>query len=163
MQEIERKYLPTSLPDHLESFPHREIVQGYLSRSPAIRVRASRGHYRLTVKGGGMMSRTEDTFDLGSKEAFEHLLGKCDGRVIHKTRYLLPVEGYPQLTGELDVFSGELEGLVVLEVEFPDEQMADAFQPPAWFGEDVSFDGRYHNSYLSACEEVPPCPLGKLR
>ena len=55
MQEIERKYLPTSLPDHLESFPHREIVQGYLSRSPAIRVRASRGHYRLTVKGGGMM------------------------------------------------------------------------------------------------------------
>ena len=161
MQEIERKFLPTALPGDLESLPSREIVQGYLSINPAIRVRASRGHYRLTIKGGGLVSRTENTFELGSEEAFLHLLKKCDGRVIRKRRYLVPIQGYPHLKGELDVFKDELTGLVILEVEFPSEEEAQAFRPPAWFGEDVSRDGRYHNSYLSRCETVPNCPLSR--
>ncbi|MBP5291451.1 MAG: CYTH domain-containing protein [Lachnospiraceae bacterium] len=159
MQEIERKFLPVSLPEGYEEHPHREIIQGYLSRDPAIRVRSSRGRYRITIKGGGMMSHTEDSFDLGSEEAFLHLLSKCDGRVIRKTRYVLPIKGYPGLKAELDVFEGELEGLVMLEVEFPDEDAAAKFRPPLWYGEDVTADGRYYNSYLSVCEEIPGCPL----
>ena len=35
------------------------------------------------------------------------------------------------------------------EVEFQDEDSANAFVPPDWFGEDVTFSSKYHNSTLS--------------
>ena len=37
--EIERKYLISSLPEHLDQYPHRQLEQGYLSTSPVVRVR----------------------------------------------------------------------------------------------------------------------------
>ena len=80
-------------------------------------------------------------------EAYEHLKAKADGNIIHKTRYFIPLTD--GLTVELDQFHGPFEGLFLAEVEFPDEASALAFLPPAWFGEDVTFDSRYHNSYLS--------------
>ena len=39
--------------------------------------------------------------------------------------------------------------LILAEVEFASEEEAKAFNPPAWFGEDVTFSGEYHNSRLS--------------
>ena len=85
--EIERKYLISSLPEHLEQYPHRQLEQGYLSTSPVVRVR-----------------KDDD-------------------------KYLAP--------------------LVLAEVEFPTEQEANAFTPPDWFVEDVTFSPLYHNSFLS--------------
>jgi CYTH domain-containing protein len=51
---------------------------------------------------------------------------------------------------ELDLFHGVHEGLRLVEVEFPSAEAANAFVPPAWFGEDVSSDPRYRNSYLAS-------------
>lgn len=82
-----------------------------------------------------------------TKESYEHLKTKIDGRLISKTRYMLPLEH--NLTIELDVFHGDLAPLLLAEVEFPDEDSANAFLPPAWFGEDVTFSTKYHNSTLS--------------
>ena len=59
------------------------------------------------------------------------------------------MEGRPELTAELDIFSGDLEGLVILEVEFPSVGDAVAFEPPAWFGKEVTNDPAYHNSVIS--------------
>ena len=53
------------------------------------------------------------------------------------------------LTIELDVFEGALAPLILAEVEFDSEEAANAFCPPDWFGEDVTFSGAYHNSSLS--------------
>lgn len=53
------------------------------------------------------------------------------------------------LTIELDLFEGDLAPLALAEVEFPDEDTARHFQAPDWFGEDVTFSGKYHNSQLS--------------
>ena len=39
--------------------------------------------------------------------------------------------------------------LILAEVEFADEDEANQFTPPEWFGEDVTFSSRYHNSNLS--------------
>lgn len=55
---------------------------------------------------------------------------------------------------ELDRFHGKLEGLCFVEVEFANEQDADSFIPPAWFGENVSKDKRYTNSFLSQCDSL---------
>ena len=55
---------------------------------------------------------------------------------------------------ELDVFHGKLEGLRFVEVEFPDKEASESFTPPEWFGEDVSADPSYRNSYLSTLESA---------
>ena len=60
-----------------------------------------------------------------------------------KTRYL---EQHGNCLWEIDVFAGENQGLVVAEVELPDEQ-AD-FSRPDWLGKEVSGDVRYYNANL---------------
>lgn len=147
--EIERKFLIKNLPENLEEYASHLIEQGYLCTSPVVRIRRQDDTYLLTYKGAGLMSREEYNLPL-TKESYEHLLPKADGTIITKRRYLIPLTGsYEGLTVELDLFSGEWEGLTLAEVEFPDEETANAFTAPDWFGEDVTFDGRYHNSWLS--------------
>lgn len=144
--EIERKFLVKSLPENLDQYPQKEIEQGYLCTNPVIRIRRSNDKYILTYKGKGLMIREEHEHPL-NQEAFEHLKTKIDGRLIHKTRYLIPYEN--NLTIELDIFHDELAPLVLAEVEFNSEEEANAFLPPDWFGEDVTLSSMYHNSMLS--------------
>ncbi len=144
--EIERKFLVKQLPDHLDQYARRELEQGYLCTSPVVRIRKDNENYELTYKSKGLMVREEYNLPL-TKESYEHLKTKIDGRLISKTRYMLPLEH--DLTIELDVFHGDLAPLLLAEVEFPDEDSANAFLPPAWFGEDVTFSTKYHNSTLS--------------
>ncbi len=144
--EIERKYLIDTLPENLEDYPCRHIEQGYINIDPVVRIRRNNDKYELTYKSSGLMSREEYNLPL-DQASYEHLSEKIDGTLIIKKRYLLPLpEG---LTIELDIFEGNLAPLKLAEVEFPTEEAANAFIPPAWFGEDVTFSGRYHNSYLS--------------
>ena len=144
--EIERKYLIPHLPDHLEQYPCRIIEQGYLNVSPVIRIRRDNDRHELTYKSGGLMAREEYNLPL-TGQAYEHLLSKIDGRLIRKKRYMIPLAG--GLTAELDLFEGDLAPLALAEVEFSSEEEALSFTPPSWFGEDVTFSGAYHNSYLS--------------
>ena len=102
--------------------------------------------YILTYKSKGMMIREEYNLPL-TKESYEHLKEKIDGRLITKKRYVIPLKD--SLFIELDIFSGDLAPLMLAEVEFPDEETANHFTPPKWFGEDVTFSSSYHNSTLS--------------
>lgn len=143
--EIERKYLLKKLPENLESYPHRHLEQGYLCVAPVVRIRKDDDKYELTYKSGGMMVRQEYNLVL-TQSSYDHLKEKIDGRLITKKRYMIPYQGY---TIELDVFENDLAPLVLAEVEFETEEQANTFTPPEWFGKDVTFDGRYHNSFLS--------------
>ena len=145
--EIERKFLIPSLPGHLEEFPCLTIEQGYLCREPVVRIRRQEEEYFLTYKSKGLMIREEYNLPL-TKEAYLHLRPKADGILIAKKRYLIPLA--PCYTIELDIFEGELAPLVLAEVEFTTEAEANAFVPPEWFGEDVTYCNTYHNSVLSA-------------
>jgi CYTH domain-containing protein len=98
-----------------------------------------------------MLVREEYNLPL-TAESYEHLVQKADGIVIKKRRYLIPLGG--GLTCELDVFHGKYEGLLLAEVEFSSEEEANAFVPPAWFGSDVTFDNRYHNSNMSKAKII---------
>ena len=143
--EIERKFLVKTAPDNLTSYPCRFLEQGYLSTEPVVRVRQDNDKYELTYKSKGLMIREEYNLPL-TKESYEHLKSKADGRIITKKRYMIPYDKY---TIELDVFEGELAPLILAEVEFPSEEEANAFVPPEWFGEDVTYSTKYHNSNLS--------------
>lgn len=148
--EIERKFLVRELPKNLESYSHSSFTQSYISRSPVIRLRKIEKNgsesFVLTIKSGGLAVRQEFELPL-QKAEYDRLFQKVEGRVLQKVRYLIPIEnGY---TAELDRFEGELAGLLLVEVEFPSVEEMNAFEPPSWFGEDVSDSPLYHNSVLS--------------
>lgn len=145
--EIERKYLVHVLPDGYENYPFHRIEQAYLCTEPVIRIRRQDEEYWLTYKSKGLLVREEYNLPL-TEEAYRHLLPKADGIVLAKKRFLIPLAD-TGLTVELDIFDGPYEGLILAEVEFPTEEEALSFTPPAWFGEDVTFSGQYQNSRLS--------------
>ena len=144
--EIERKYLIQHLPENYETFPCHRIEQAYLCTQPVVRIRRQDEDYYLTYKSEGLLIREEYNLPL-TKEAYYHLRMKADGYLITKKRYLIPYDA--NLTIELDVFEGDLKGLILAEVEFDREEAANIFTPPQWFGEDVTFSKKYHNSTLS--------------
>lgn len=146
--EIERKFLIQQLPESLESYPSHFIEQAYLNVHPVVRVRQEDENYYMTYKGGGMMARMEYNLPLDAL-SYSHLCEKADGNIITKRRYLIPLVPY---TIELDVFEGIFKGILLAEVEFPTIEEAEQFAPPEWFGEDVTYDGRYHNSYMSCLD-----------
>ena len=149
--EIERKYLISHIPFDIAGYPFHQIEQAYLSTAPVVRVRQEDDTYYLTYKSKGLMAREEYNLPL-TKEAYEHLKPKADGIVISKIRYVIPEKD--GLSIELDVFKAPYEGLLLAEVEFPNEEAAHAYQPPKWFGEDVTYSTEYHNSTLSKGVEV---------
>ena len=144
--EIERKFLIDTLPFNPEVYPSTEIVQAYLNVAPVVRIRRDGDDYYLTYKSGGLMAREEYNLPL-NKSAFYHLLSKADGNIISKTRYRIPLgEKY---TIELDFFHDKFEGVRLAEIEFETVEEAEAFNPPDYFGKDVTYDPEYHNSNMS--------------
>lgn len=155
--EIERKFLPSALPFCLSDFKHYELEQAYISTNPVIRVRKKLGDnkeaYILTVKSSGMLARQEFELPL-EKDSYDNLLTKAEGNVISKTRYIIPLNNdlpdsiESKLVLELDVFHGAFEGLVMGEIEFPDEATAKKYTPPTYLAEEVTYDTHFHNSTL---------------
>lgn len=146
--EIERKWLipKENLPQNLCTYPCRHIEQAYLCTDPVVRIRRQDDSYYLTYKSKGLLAREEYNLPL-TQEAYEHLKPKADGILLSKKRYVIPAED--GLFIELDVFHPPYEGLLLAEVEFPTEEAASAYTAPEWFGEEVTYSSRYHNSTLS--------------
>ncbi len=144
--EIERKFLITTLPENLESYPYHTLEQAYLCTDPVVRVRRSDDEYLLTYKSRGLMSREEYNLPLNA-ESYNHLKAKADGNIITKKRYEIP-DGTGK-TIELDLFEGVFSGLTLAEIEFESIEEANAYIPPSWFTKDVTMDAAYHNSNMS--------------
>lgn len=147
--EIERKYLIPHIPEGLSITETHHIEQAYLCTAPVVRIRKDNEQYILTYKSKGLMTREEYNLPL-TEEAYRHLKKKADGRIIKKTRHVIPLDSV--LSIELDLFQDDLAPLVLAEVEFPTREMAESFTPPDWFGEDVTFSSAYHNSTLSCLQ-----------
>jgi CYTH domain-containing protein len=145
--EIERKFLVTQPPD-LNRFSSSRIEQGYLTlveHGAEVRLRRRDGELTLTVKGGSDRDRIEVELPVSS-EQFDELWPLTADRRLVKVRYLVPVD---DLTAELDRYEGDLDGLQVAEVEFDSAAVADSFEPPGWFGDEVTGDERYLNERLA--------------
>lgn len=158
--EIERKFLVSSPPEEFRRCPFHQIEQAYLCTGPVVRIRREDQSYYLTYKSQGTLFREEYNLPL-TAQAYSHLLEKADGTVLTKKRYLLPADGRPDLTIELDIFEGAFSGLILAEVEFSSEEDALSFTPPDWFGKDVTWSGEYQNSRL-AMTEHPEAILASL-
>jgi CYTH domain-containing protein len=153
--EIERKFELARRPPALEQHPHERIEQGYLAIDPAgteVRIRRMGDDLTLTVKAGGGLVRAEEALVLQPAE-FDALWPLTLDRRIVKTRYMIPFAG--GLTVEVDVYEEALAGLVIAEVEFPDEPASRAFAPPDWLGREVTGDPRYANRSLAVAGRPP--------
>jgi adenylate cyclase len=151
--EVERKFLVPEAPP-LEGEPASEIEQGYLAAGERGEVRLrSRGDDRLlTVKRGTGLAREEEEIELGTDD-FDRLWPLTEGQRLRKRRYAID---HGEHCIELDVYEGELDGLMLAEVEFPSEEAARAFEPPDWFGDEVTGDEAYLNETLA----VQGSPVG---
>lgn len=152
--ETERKFLldVNNLPvDSMKIAATYDFTQTYINYSPEIRVRARTGHkndFYMTIKtplDTAGLSRQEIEFFISSDE-YAELIKKQVGDIIYKTRYQFWVENHYI---SIDVYSGDLIGLAVAEVEFNNIEDANAYIPPEWFGAEITTDSRYKNANLS--------------
>ncbi len=149
MKEIERKFLVKNEDYKLEASEIHHIIQGYLNRDPlrTVRIRIDNGLGYLTIKGKSNETGTtrfewEKEISLNEAQALMDLTE--EGR-IEKVRYIIPIDY--NLKFEVDEFMGEHEGLILAEIELPDENYP--FEKPSWLGEEVTGKKEYYNSYLS--------------
>jgi CYTH domain-containing protein len=154
-KETERKFLVREeiLIPLLDNggFEKKHLQQYYLvsSKDVAVRLRLQyepRLQTILTVKAGGDgMTTNEFEFPLQNGSGlFYANREQRQGNVIEKTRHLVPHGGR---VFEVDVFGGELEGLVVAELEADDAALVTDL--PDWIDEEVTFDPSYKNAVLA--------------
>ena len=143
--EIEKKFLLKKEPHHLMVNGVR-MAQGYMinQRDITTRVRMAGEKAFLTIKGRTVKAaRKEYEYPVTVTDAQEMLDRFCEKPLIEKTRYYIEYSGF---VWEVDVFSGENQGLVVAEIELSHADQA--FDMPEWVGEEVTHDPRYYNANL---------------
>jgi adenylate cyclase len=155
--EIERKFLLNKLPPTLRLARGEAIKQGYLALDgdTEVRLRTGSAPPRLTIKSGRGEVRTEVELPVEGSDA-QALWELTEGRRLEKTRRLMRIDG---VDAEVDEYTGDLAGLVVVEIEFDDEQAARAFSPPPWFGPELTGEPAYANRSL-ACDGLPQADAG---
>ena len=143
--EIERKFLVKD--DSIKlNYNSKLIIQNYISFNPVCRIRKVGNKYYYTKKGYGKLVRSEEEKEI-DEETYLKLYDYRVGNEIRKIRYYIPLDnGY---NAELDIYMNNLSGLKTVEVEFPSFDDALNFNPPTWFGEDITMDERYKNNNLA--------------
>jgi adenylate cyclase len=147
-REIERKFLIKRLPVEILRSRHFQIAQGYLVNEPGgrhVRLRKKANTASLTFKSGRATSREEREIRLSAKQ-FAILWPATAGRRLRKTRYEVPWKSW---TIEIDIYEDGNRGLIVAEVEFPNQASRRRFKPPAWFGREITGEKRYSNVRLA--------------
>ena len=145
-QEIERKFLVRGeiWRSIASGVPCR---QGYLcsAKERTVRVRTLGGQAFLTVKGLTVGARrTEYEYEIPFDEGKAMLDELAEKPLVEKNRHTIK-QG--ELVWEIDEFFGDNQGLVIAEIELPDENYE--FEKPDWAGEEVTGDPRYYNVNLS--------------
>jgi len=147
-KEIERKFL---VKYDFKKFAIKsyKIAQGFLSTAPerTVRIRTRDDKGFITVKGISNKlgtTRFEWEKEIPLVEA-ENLLTLCEPTSIQKIRYIIPTNN--ELYFEVDEFLGENSGLIIAEIELPDENTL--FNKPNWLGKEVTGEVKYYNSMLS--------------
>lgn len=151
-KEIERKFLVKGTEWRAAAGDSTVISQFYVASGDgrSVRVRIADGEKaRLTIKFGGAV-RARDEFEypipLADARDMERF---AIGNVIEKTRHRVTHRGRVY---EVDTFNGALDGLVIAELETPDE-VPDG-ELPAWLDREVTGDPAFYNLSL-ALEGAP--------
>ena len=141
------------MPGEIDRYRCDPIEQGYLavSAESEVRIRSIGEELLLTLKRGSGRERFEREIEV-TEEQFQALWCATEGCRLTKRRFYVPLG---QGTAQLDVYGGDLDGLITAEVEFDSREESEAFDPPAWFGPEVTDDARYANQALARAATPP--------
>lgn len=131
--EIELTFLARGVPDLARAKRGVELVDYYFPEDPNVhprlRVRKKGDSYTITKKMPADSSDAsihhESTIDIAADEFTD--LTKGAKRSLSKSRYEVIIDGHD---AEVDVFSGPLTGLVLVDFEFSSFAQRDAFVMP---------------------------------
>ena len=149
--EYERRFLLRHLPSGADE-PRR--IRDYYLTDTRLRLRLVEnpdgellerklGHKRRVVDDDATaIMHTSLYLDSGEFEALTAL----PGRSLTKVRWEVDLDGQ---VGSVDVFEGELLGLVMLEVDLKSPTLLDGFAPPDWAGPEVTQDELFTGGALS--------------
>lgn len=144
--EIEHKYLVINDSFRSMATGKVEIHQGYLNRNPdrTVRVRTVGNKGFLTVKSRNHgPKRLEYEYEIPFHDA-EEILKLAEPGLVVKTRWIVP---FDNLIWEVDEFHGSQKGVIVAEVEIPEDDHQ--YHKPPFIGEDITGNPAYYNSNLS--------------
>lgn len=149
-KEIERKFLlKTYSENNYPKLKTEFIIQSYVSLTENAEVRIRKVEtnneiveYTMAYKNGTGLVREEVEFEI-DKDTYENLIK--DSVAINKVRYYINIQGSEV---SIDVYMGDLSGLIIAEVEFETEEEAEQFTPPSEFIEEVTNDNKYKNKNL---------------
>ncbi len=134
MNEIERKFLIKHLPDisRLQIIPYeRHFI--YLEQGTELRIQHKGANFELERKSKKDYLSAEKSKLTISESEFEFLKKYALKSIVR--------DGYqysenPEIS--IKVYHGQLEGFMRVEVEFGSEEEARGFNPPAWFGPEIT-------------------------
>ena len=127
--ELELAWLVRHIPKDLFKKKSCEIRQGYLQSSDPkvkdVRIREKDGKYTYTIK----------TFIKNSQETG---FNREENKQLSKKEFENYWHDAVKKIREVDVYKDNLEGLNVVEVEFPSIDAYKTFEKPNWFGKEVT-------------------------
>lgn len=151
-QEIERKFLVSGDGWRSEPGKETEIVQGYIAigDKAQVRVRILNGTSAvITIKDRKQeLVRQEFEYPIPLSDA-RAMLALHTGNLIEKTRRRIQRDG---IFWEIDCFRGELDGLILAEVELDVPEKTISL--PDWLGREVTGDPNYYNVMLALGPEA---------
>jgi CYTH domain-containing protein len=139
--EIERKFLVVHDGWRAMATGNRRLCDGLVGPhgSSKVRVRMDGERAWLTIKGPRAgLTRAEFEYEIPLGDADALLRHVCEEAPIEKIRHRIPFAG---LTWEVDVYQGDLAGVVLAEIELEREDQP--FPKPDWVGVEVSGDPRF--------------------
>lgn len=158
--EIERKFLAKTIPEQYRGSVVGNIYQYYLTTDPEIRIRSvDSKQYFLTYKSDTSDSRVRKEQEIPiSREDFMKLKDYAIARnpqellMIHKLRSNLNVAEGTSAT--FDLYRRPQMDEVLIEIEFDTIDEANEFDPPEWFGEEVTDNKFYYNANLAKYAKI---------
>ncbi len=147
MVEIERKWRLRNFPTQFKIGNRTHILQGYIVTSPGeLRLRQVGTYYYLTVKSETGIQREEWEHKI-PEWVFTSLWSNIKGKIVKDRATFI----WGKYVLEVDTYQGGLEGLIILECEFPDLEEAERFSLPIYLSDAVEVTGdiKYSNKYLA--------------
>lgn len=153
MVETERRFLVTNMDWVVKARRPMLIEQFYLSQDPLYRLRrvteGTTSKCIITTKtgrvNGSCIEVESDVTHVFYDAARKSVINPSE--IINKTRFHVAVDDFRGSMWEIDVFDGNLNGLIIAEIELDD--INDPIYIPPWIGEEITEDHRYSNACLA--------------
>jgi CYTH domain-containing protein len=138
--ELELTYLAKERPKEIEGATPTRIMDVYIPDSPEhsrLRLRQKGDRYEMTkkmpVREGDASEQIEMTIPLDEEEFLT--LAQSSQKRVAKDRYTVDIDGR---SAEVDVFVGDLSGLILIDFEFSSPEEKTTFTPPSVVLSDVT-------------------------